>query len=153
MDSRLYVEIASPMDCCRCTIADEEATEQVDQRDDDRGDRVALDELGGTVHRAVEVGLRRRPRPGGGAPASSSIRPELRSASIAICLPGIASRVNRAADLGDAAGTVGDDDELDDHQDHEDHQADDQRAADDEVAEGLDHLAGEAVAAAPGGSR
>ena len=72
---------------------------------------------------------------------------------MAICLPGIASRVKRAADLGDAAGAVGDDDELDDHQDHEDDQADDQRAADDEVAEGLDHLAGVAVAAAPAGSR
>ena len=37
------------------------------------------------------------------------------------------------SDLGDAAGTVGDDDELDDRQDQEDHETDDQGAADDEV--------------------
>ena len=49
------------------------------------------------------------------------------------------------ADLGHAAGTVGDDDELDDGQDQEDHQTDDQRAADHEVPEGLDDLAGVAV--------
>ena len=36
---------------------DDEPADEVDQRDDDRGDRVALDELRGTVHRPVEVRL------------------------------------------------------------------------------------------------
>ncbi len=61
------------------------------------GDGVAADELAGPVHRAEEVGLLAR-FPGGGAAASCwSITPALRSASTAICLPGIPSRVNRAA--------------------------------------------------------
>ena len=53
-------------------------------------------------------------------------------------------RVQREAraDLGDALGALGDDDEVDDHQDREDDQADREVAADQEVAEGLDHLAG-----------
>ncbi len=45
-------------------------------------------------------------------------------------------------DLRDTSGTRGDDDELHDHQDEEDDEADDEAAADDDVAEGLDHLAG-----------
>jgi hypothetical protein len=45
------------------------------------------------------------------------------------------------ADLGDAAGALGDDDEVDHHQDDEHDDADRVVAADQEVAEGLDHLA------------
>ena len=48
-------------------------------------------------------------------------------------------------DLGDAAGAVRDDDELDDDQDQEDDEADDHVAADDEVAERLDDVAGVAL--------
>ncbi len=39
--------------------ADDDAAEEVDRDDQDAGDRVALDELRGAVHRAVEVGLAR----------------------------------------------------------------------------------------------
>src|SRR5581483_9432639 len=46
------------------------------------------------------------------------------------------------ADLGDAAGAVGDDDELDDHEDEEDDDADDVVATNDEAAEGVDDGAG-----------
>ena len=76
--------------------ADDDAADEVDQRDQDAGHRVALDELRGAVHRAVEVGLVGDLRRGACAPRSSVIWPVLRSASIAICLPGIASRVKRA---------------------------------------------------------
>ena len=48
-------------------------------------------------------------------------------------------------DLGDAAGAVGDDDELDDDEDQEDDQADHDGAADDEVPEALDDRPGVAV--------
>ena len=48
--------------------ADDDAADQVDQRDQDAGDRVALDELRGAVHRAVEVGLAGRSRRGACAP-------------------------------------------------------------------------------------
>ena len=71
---------------------------------------------------------------------SSSIRPDERSASMAICLPGMASRVKRA-ETSAMRPALGDDDEIDDHQDAEDDDADDEVAAHDEAAEGLDDLA------------
>ena len=71
--------------------------------------------------------------------------PALRSASIGHLLAGHGVQGETRGDFRDAAGALGDDDELDDDQDHEDHEADDVVAADDEVAEGLDHLAGVAV--------
>ena len=52
-----YVEIASSIGQARLHHTDEEAADQVDHGDDQAGDRVALHELRGTVHRAVEVGL------------------------------------------------------------------------------------------------
>ncbi len=47
--------------------ADGQAADDVDDQDQDAGDRIAADELAGTVHRAVEVGLAAHflaPRPG-----------------------------------------------------------------------------------------
>ncbi len=121
--------------------ADGEAADQVDQRDDDGRDRVALDELRGTVHRAVEVGLGVHLL---AAPAGLLLVDE---AGVEVGVDGHLLAGHRVegeagAHLGDAAGTVGDDDELDDEQDREHDQADDQRATDDEVAEGVDHLPG-----------
>ncbi|CAB4721246.1 unannotated protein [freshwater metagenome] len=124
--------------------ADREAADEVDQRDDDGGDRVALDELRGTVHRAVEVGL------------GVHLRPSA-SCLVLVDQPGVEVGVDRhllarhgvegeaGADLGDPSRAVRDDDELDDQQDREDDQTDDQRPADHEVAEGVDHAAGVAV--------
>src|SRR4026209_2016171 len=68
----------------------------------------------------------------------SSISPAFMSASIAICLPGMAARGKRAAALGDPLRALGDDDEVDDDEDREDDQADREVAADQEVAERLD---------------
>jgi hypothetical protein len=51
--------------------------------------------------------------------------------------------------FGDAAGTLGDDDEIHDHQDREDDQADDEIALHDQLAEGLDHEARAAVPSLP----
>ena len=93
---------------------DDEAADEVDRGDDDGGDRVAADEPAGTVHRAVELALAHQRLRGGGCASASSISPAFISASIAICLPGIESRVNRAATSDDAAGTLRDDHELDD---------------------------------------
>jgi len=124
--------------------ADREAAEQVHERDDDRRDRVTLDELGRTVHRTVEVGLGVHLR----AAATSLVLVD--EARVQVGVDGhllTRHRVQRepGADLGDPAGAVGDDDELDDEQDREDDQPDDQRPADHEVAERVDDLAGEAV--------
>ena len=54
----------------------------------------------------------------------------------------MASRLNLRRHLGDATRALGDDDEVHDHQNGEDNHADDEVAAHDEVAEGLDDLAG-----------
>ncbi len=61
---------------------------------------------------------------------------------MAICLPGIASSVNRADTSATRPGAVRDDDELDERDDEEDHEPDDDVAADDERTEGSDHAAG-----------
>ncbi len=75
--------------------ADDDAAEHVDRRDDDAGDGVAAHELGGTVHGAEEGAFLLQLAAAARA-SFSSIRPALRSASMAICLPGMASSVNRA---------------------------------------------------------
>ncbi len=49
--------------------ADREATDQVDQRDDDGGDRVAADEFRRTIHRTEEICLLRSPQPAAMMPA------------------------------------------------------------------------------------
>ncbi len=125
--------------------ADREAADQVDQRDDDGRDGVALDELGATVHRAVELGL-------GGHLGAALLRPGLvDQAGVQVgvdrhLLTGHRVEGEPGADLGDPLGTLGHHDQLDDDQDREDHQADDQVAPDDEAAERVDHLARVAVA-------
>ena len=114
--------------------ADDEPAEDIDDGDDQARDRVAADELGGAVHRAVEFGLAR----------------DLRAALPGLVLvdqPGVQVGVDRhllarhgvqgeaGGHLGDAAGALGDDHELDDDQDEEDDDADDEVAADHELAE------------------
>ena len=58
---------------------------------------VAADELAGTVHRAVEVRLRRQFLAAAAGPPAGRSAPAFRSASMAICRPGRPSRANRAA--------------------------------------------------------
>ena len=116
--------------------ADDEAAEDVDDGDDDAGDGVAADELAGTVHRTVEVGLVADAL-AAAAGLASLMMPAFRSASIAICLPGMASRVKRAATSEMRVGALGDHDELNDHEDEEDDDADDEALAGDEAAERL----------------
>ena len=135
---------ASPIGMPCCIDADDDAADEVDRRDDDRGDRVALDELRGAVHRAVEVGL-----------LGDVVAPLARL--LLGDLPGVEVGVDRhllarhgvegeaGGDLGDAAGAVGDHHELDDDEDEEDDEADDDVAADDELAERLDDVAGVAL--------
>ncbi len=131
--------------------ADREPAEQVDDGDDDAGDRVALDELRATVHRAVEVRL------GGDLLASPARLVLVDQAGVEVGVDGHLLAGHRVegearAHLGDPAGTVGDHDELDDDQDEEDHQADDQRPAHHEVPERVDDVPGVAVAQhQPGG--
>ena len=107
--------------------------------DDEAGDGVAADELAGAVHRAVEVGLcldgpaaRARLALGDEAGVQVGVDRHL--------LAGHGVQGEARRDLGDAAGALGDDDEVDDDEDQEDDEADDVVAADDEVAERLDDV-------------
>ncbi len=72
----------------------------------------------------------------------SSISPELRSASIDICLPGRASKREARGHFGNANRAMIDDHILDGDQNQEDYRADNVVASDHKTAEGLDHVAG-----------
>ena len=99
--------------------ADDDAAEQVDAGDQDAGHRVALDELRGTVHRAVEVGLLGDL----GAALARLLVGDLAGVEVGVdrhLLAGHGVEGEARADLGHAAGAVRDDDELDHDQDQED---------------------------------
>ena len=66
-----YVCTASPHRHAAHHDADHQAADDVDQRDDDAGDGVALDELHGAVHGAVELDLARPGLRGARAPRGS----------------------------------------------------------------------------------
>ena len=119
---------------------DQNATDQVHDEDDDAGDGVAAHELGGAVHRAVKVGL----AADFAAPCACFTFVEKAGVEVGIDRQLLARhRIQGEArrHLGDAPGALGDDDKVDDDQDQEHHEADDVVAADQEIAEGLDHLA------------
>ncbi len=121
--------------------AEDEAPRQVDAGDEQAGDGVAVDELARAVHRAVEVRL---------ALEALAARPRLVARDGAGRKVGVdrhllaGHRVEGEArgDLGDAAGALGHDDEVDDGEDQEDHEADEDVALDDEAAERLDDRPG-----------
>ncbi len=121
--------------------ADGDAADQVDDQDQDRGDGVAAHEFGGAVHRAIEVGFGRDVL----APRGRLLLVDQAGVEVGVDRHLLArQRVEREArrDFRDALGALGHDDEVDDHQDHEHHQADDEIAADDDVTERFDDLAG-----------
>ena len=114
--------------------ADGETADDVDERDEDRRDGVAADKFAGPIHRAVKVRLLLDC-----APAIASLG--------FIDQTGVEFGINRhlfaghrvqgeaRRDFRDAAGTLGDDDEIDENENQEDDHADDVIAAHDEVAE------------------
>jgi hypothetical protein len=119
------------------------AADDVDEEDQDAGDGVAAHELAGTVHGAEEVGLVTQL----GATALGLLVVDQAGREVGVdrhLLAGQSIEREARADLGDALGALGDDDEVDDHQDGEDDQPDREVAADQEVAEALDDLAGRA---------
>ncbi len=119
---------------------DGQAADDVHEQDQDAGDRVTANKLGGPVHRAIEVRL-----------AGDLLAPLARlflgqDARVEVgvdrhLLAGHGIQGEAGADFGDAPRALGDHHEVDDDQDGEHHQADGVVAAHHEVAEGLDHLA------------
>ena len=136
----VYVDAAVATSMPRCTTPMKMPPRMLTIDDEDAEDRVALHELGRTVHGAVEVG---------GARDLLAARARLLLVDQAGREVGVdghllaGHRVEREArgHLGDAAGTLRDDDEVDADQDQEDHDADGVVAADHELAERLDDLA------------
>ena len=123
---------------------DGEAADEIDGHDEDGRDGIALHELGGTVHRTVEVRLL------GDAFAQGAglLLVDEAGGDVGVDghLPaGHGVEGEAGGDLRHPARPVGDDDELDHDEDEEDHEPDHDGASDDEVAERLDDLAGIAV--------
>src|SRR6185295_4295116 len=116
-----------------------------DAGNEEAGHRVALHELRGAVHRAVEVRL---------AGDLFATTPRVRLIDETGGEIGVdrhlltRHRVEREARgyFGDAARALGNDDEVDPDEDQEEHDADDVVAADDELAECVDDRAGLAMA-------
>ncbi len=114
--------------------ADNDAAGKVERDDHQRRDRIALDELSGAVHSAVEVGF---------ALNHLSLAPRAFAVEHAGVNVGIDGHllprhcIERKArrDLGDALRAAGDNHELYRHQDRKDDQTDDEIAAHHEGAE------------------
>ena len=114
---------------------------EVERDDDQRRDRVALDELAGPVHRARRNRLRAARARACGARRRHRATPACTSASIAICLPGIASSVKRAETSATRCEPVAMTMNWIVIEDREDDQSDDDVSAHDERAEGRDDRA------------
>ncbi|MHC2704234.1 hypothetical protein ACVMHZ_007397 [Bradyrhizobium liaoningense] len=127
---------------------DDDAADHVDEDDQEAGDGIAADELGGTIHRAEEAALVLQLL----APLLGDLLVDQAGGEVGVdrhLLAGHGVEVEARGDLGDTARTLGDDDEVDDDQDGEDDDADDEIAAHHEVAEGLDDVTGGGRALVP----
>src|SRR5262249_2909499 len=121
--------------------ADDHPADDVDEHHEQSGDRVAADELGGAVHGAEEAALVLKRL----AALLGGLLVDQASREVGVdrhLLAGHRVEVETRRDFGDAARTLGDDDEVDDDEDGEDDDADDKIAGHHEVAERLDDVAG-----------
>ncbi len=110
--SFVNTEPASGKRHARLDHADDQAADDIDQRDEDAGDGVAADELAGTVHRSEKVGL-----PGDFLTAALGLV-FVDDAGVQIGVDRhLAARHAVQGEAGghfaDARGALGDDDELD----------------------------------------
>ena len=121
--------------------ANGQSAKDIDQGDDDTGDGIPAHEFVGTVHGTVVFGFARDQLP----PGLGLLFVD--DAGIQIGIDAHLFTRHRiqgetGGDLGDAAGTFGDDHEVDENEDQKDDDADHIVAADHKTAEGLDDLAG-----------
>jgi hypothetical protein len=113
----------------------------VDQHDQDAGNRVATDELRGAVHGTEKVRFLRDRR----AALARLVLADQAGVEIGIdghLLARHGVEGEARGHFGDPSGTLGDDHEVDDHQDREHHQSNSIVATDQEVSEGFNHLPG-----------
>ena len=119
--------------------ADQDPAYDVDRHNDEAGDGVPADELGGAVHGAKEGGFLLKLL----APPPGLILVDQTRRQVCVdrhLLPGQGVEGEPGGHLGDPSGTLGDDDEVHDHQDGEDDDPDGEVAAGHQPAKGLDHL-------------
>ncbi len=121
--------------------ADDHAADDVDEDDEQAGDGVAAHEFGSAVHGAEEAAfvLERL-----AALARLLLVNEARG-QVGVdrhLLAGHGVQMEARGHFGDAAGALGDDDEVHDHQNRKDDDANDEIAGHDEIAEGLNDVAG-----------
>ncbi|MND85265.1 hypothetical protein D3C80_771840 [compost metagenome] len=125
--------------------ADQHAADQVDEQDQQAGDGVTANELAGTVHRTVELGLLRHL----GTAVLGLGLVDQAGVEVGVdghLLAGHGVEGETRAHFRDTPGALGHHHEVDDHEDGEHHGTDHVVTADHHLAEGLDHLAGGAVA-------
>ena len=124
---------------------DGHATEQGDEHDQQAGDGVTAHEFAGTVHGTVEIGfLRHLGAALLGLALVDQAGVEVGVDGHLLARQGIQGEA--CAHFGDAPGALGDHHEVDDHQNGEHHGTDHVVTADHHITEGLDHLAGGALA-------
>ena len=119
--------------------------QQVDHQNQDARHGVALDELAGAVHRAVEIGL----DPHFLTLGLGLVAGQQSGVQVGVdghLLAGHRIQGEARRHLGDAPGALGDDREIDDGENHEHHETHRVIAADHEAAECFDHLAGRVAA-------
>ena len=115
--------------------SDRDPTEQIQENDQERCNRVAFDEFSGSVHGAVEICFRLYSRAAGARTLG------FQDAGVHLgidCHLLSRHRIERESrrDLGDTLRTCGNDDELNRDQDCEHDQSDDRASPDDERTEG-----------------
>ena len=121
--------------------ADDDAADDVDEDDQQARDRVAAHEFRGAVHGAEEAAFvfQRLAALFGGLLVDQAGR-KIGVDRHLLARHGV--EVEARGDFGDAAGALGDDDEIHDHQNREHDNSDDEIAAHHEIAERLDDVAG-----------
>ena len=120
--------------------AQHQPADHIDRQDQQRGDRIALHELAGAIHRTVEIRL-------GGDFAAAGLGfiggdeacGEIRVDRHLLAGQGIEGEAR--GHFGNAPRALGDDHQVDDHQDQEHEQPDREIAADQEGGKRLDHMA------------
>ena len=121
--------------------ADCQSRQDIDERDHDAGDGVAADELAGTVHGPVEVGLLGHLF----AAAAGLVLRDESGIQIGVdrhLLARHAVQREPRSHFADAGGTLGDDQKLNRDQDREDRKPNEELPAGDELAERLNHVPG-----------
>ena len=120
---------------------DDHVADDVDKGNQDAGDGVAANELGGAVHGAVEIAfVFKLFAPRLGLDLVDEARREIRIDRHLLARHGVEAEAG--GNLRDSPGTLGDDDEVNDHQNGENDNSDDEITAHDKVAEGFDNVAG-----------